>query len=117
MIGYKFRLRFRSLSETLLQDLGSFAVILAAFLLKQRLVGGVANQGVPKAIVVARGRWELIKEFRVDQAIQSTCQLCLFELRNRPKQVVGTFLADDGRNLSDFLRHAEAIQTCHKRFG
>ena len=117
MMGEQFRLRLFGLREALLQHLGDLLVILLAFALEQRLIGGVLNQRVLEEIRRLRRQPTLIDQLRPPLIASAPAVSVLSsERRDGVQQFIARTLARWSRRVAQSLSTvAKPIQPGHQR--
>ena len=111
----QLRLGGEALRELPLHDRGDAAMELQPALAQQRLVGGVADQGVPELIAAAVDRGAVLEDPGGREPPQLPAQAVRWELGRRGEQPLGEAASEHGGDLGDVAGAAEPVEPGEQR--
>ena len=115
MVRQEFGLGFPYLRKPVFHDTGNPVVNKAAAALQQRLVCGIADEGVLEDILGALRVPAPVDQFRLDQAGKRLVERRFVHRRHSPDQVVGEFAPQGGADLGNLPRARKPIKPRHQR--
>ena len=115
MVRQEFGRRLPNLRKSLFQDACDAVVKEAAPAFQQRLICGIANEGVLKDIVRVRCHPAPINHFRFHQLGETLIEHRFVHKRHRPDQFVGELSPEGRADLRNFARAGKPIEPRRQR--